>query len=272
TFDLGSDADDCYLYKYDASSYPVARAASPTHHNDTRLWVGQYLAEGGSYNIYRPYLRFDSSAIPDSNTVWTAKLRIYLLLDYSDQDSVIQVRKVTWGGGTPTWSATPSNDTLLGTYATSALPVVDNYIEIDLDPTEIVKDGYTEFYLTSSRDDDDPGTEPVGDENIGFESREHADDHPAQLIVTHAAGGGGPDDWTQTTSVVAYRIAAGLDRFYKVTKTGELSNLSTGLDPVEDEDFYADRIQMGSTVDLPTALAAFEKTVLVGKPEGLYGV
>jgi len=83
--------------------------------------------------------------------------------------------------------------------------------------------------------------------------------------------GGGPDTWTQTTTVAAYRLATGIDRLYKISKAGVLRNLSTGLDPMTETN-WADTIQCGFTDTLPTSLVAFEDSVLVGKPEGLYGV
>lgn len=82
---------------------------------------------------------------------------------------------------------------------------------------------------------------------------------------------GGPDTWTQTSDVEAYWLAAGINRLFKVTKTGELRNCATSLDPMTDAN-WADSVQVGETSTLPTGLVAYERTVFVGKPEGLFGV
>lgn len=82
---------------------------------------------------------------------------------------------------------------------------------------------------------------------------------------------GSPDSWVQTSDVVAYRLAAGVDRLYKVSKGGFLKNVSTGLDPMM-EDNYADNVQCGKASNLPTGLVAYARTVFVGKPEALYGI
>jgi len=82
---------------------------------------------------------------------------------------------------------------------------------------------------------------------------------------------GSPDTWAQTGDVLAYRLAAGVDRLYKVSKTGLLKNVSTGLDPMVEAN-YADSIQCGRSDIPPTGLIAYSGTVFVGKPEALYGV
>jgi len=83
--------------------------------------------------------------------------------------------------------------------------------------------------------------------------------------------GGGPDTWTQTADVVAYRLAAGINRLFKITQAGELRNLSTSLNPLVNAN-WADAVQVGATDTIPTSMLAYERTVFVGKPEGLFGV
>ena len=82
---------------------------------------------------------------------------------------------------------------------------------------------------------------------------------------------GSPDTWTQTCDVEAYLLAAGINRLFKITKTGELKNIVTSLDPMTDAN-WADQVQVGETSTLPTSLLAYERTVFIGKPEGLFGV
>ncbi len=99
-------------------------------------------------------------------------------------------------------------------------------------------------------------------------------DDATQSLWTLEAGdvvGGGPDSWGQTADVVAYRLGAGINRLFKVDKAGNLRNVSTGLDP-ETEANYADNVQCGDDETVPTGLVAYERTVFIGKPEGLFGV
>jgi hypothetical protein len=87
---------------------------------------------------------------------------------------------------------------------------------------------------------------------------------------------GSPDTWTQigASTDFAYRIAAGPDRLFKVNGDGVLENCGTGLDPATVTN-WADSVQMGQaglSDNLPTSLVAYEKSALVGRPEGVFGV
>lgn len=85
---------------------------------------------------------------------------------------------------------------------------------------------------------------------------------------------GSPDSWdTGVTGSVACRLAVGFDRLFKVDMYGVLKNLLSGGDPVEEAE-WADEVQCGNS-DMgnpPNSLVAYERTALVGKPEGLFGV
>ncbi|KKM96112.1 hypothetical protein LCGC14_1181320, partial [marine sediment metagenome] len=83
---------------------------------------------------------------------------------------------------------------------------------------------------------------------------------------------GFPDTWTQSLPTVKpYRLAAGIDRLFGIQANGLLRNIVSGSFPLLAVS-WADRIQCGETSTKPTGLLAFEKTVLAGKPEGLFGV
>ncbi len=83
----------------------------------------------------------------------------------------------------------------------------------------------------------------------------------------HAAGIG----FSQTADVLAYRLVAGINRLFKVDRTGELRNILTGADPMVEAN-YSDEVQCGEKDVPPTGLVAFERTALVGKVEGMFGV
>ena len=83
---------------------------------------------------------------------------------------------------------------------------------------------------------------------------------------------GGTDTWLQAAAgVKAYRLAAGIDRLFGIEDSGLLRNCLSGLGPRASAS-WSDEIQCGETSTKPTGLLAFEKTVLAGKPEGLFGV
>lgn len=82
---------------------------------------------------------------------------------------------------------------------------------------------------------------------------------------------GTPDTWSYSTAGGSH-LAAALDRLFKVDDEGLLRNASTGLDPML-EASYADKVQCGPAgAEGPTALAAYENSVLVGRHVGLFGV
>lgn len=83
---------------------------------------------------------------------------------------------------------------------------------------------------------------------------------------------GTPDTWAQAAAGVRpYRLAAGIDRMFGVEDSGLLRNCVSGNDPMVSAS-WADEVQCGELSTKPTGLLAFEKTALVGKPEGLFGV
>ncbi len=80
-------------------------------------------------------------------------------------------------------------------------------------------------------------------------------------------------NWTQQSSgsYYPYRTAAGINRLFAVSKSGELKNLSTGLNPLHG-DSYADSVQIGRTDNTPTGIVAYDSSVVIAKPEGLFVV
>ncbi|KKN36032.1 hypothetical protein LCGC14_0777710 [marine sediment metagenome] len=130
----------------------------------------------------------------------------------------------------------------------------------------------------------DPATDVVtesrdlGFEVIGVDGLKWEDD--TGLVSTNAVDQslwevtaiGTPDTWAQAEAgVKPYRLASGIDRLFGIEDSGLLRNCVSGLDPMLAAS-WSDEIQCGEVSTLPTGLLAFEKTVLVGKPEGLFGV
>ena len=192
TLNPPANTDDGYLYRSSAVDYATARADGGTAVEDTLLWVGQkYIHGTTTWTIYRAYLRFDTGTeLAATDVVTSATLRLYLTTNGANEPFTIQVRKKTWGAALTTadWSATPSDDTLLGTFPSSSLALGWN--EITLDPTQMEDAAYTDIYLVSDQDDDDPGTDPKkAEESSGeyaeFESESHGDAHDPELVLEY---------------------------------------------------------------------------------------
>jgi hypothetical protein len=191
TATITAAADDPYLRKFSAVSYAAARAGAATPYFDSQRYLGQSYAAPSTYGMWRPYFRFDTSGI--IAPIVTAKLRLYLTVDETDTDFTIQARQYDWSP-TPLaagdWRASPSGDTLMGSFDTTTLPAINNYFEIDLTPATIDSDGYTELYLHSDHnqdDDDDPAsTAPTGHEFLQYEPYQASEGHPPELVVTYA--------------------------------------------------------------------------------------
>ncbi|KKK90597.1 hypothetical protein LCGC14_2721420, partial [marine sediment metagenome] len=108
------------------------------------------------------------------------------------------------------------------------------------------------------------------EENKGLVTTKNPE--PQDRTLWEVSAIGTPDTWANAAlGVKPRRIVAGIDRMFGVQWDGLLRNCVSGLDPLLSAS-WSDEIQCGSKVQIPTGIAAFEKTVLVGKPDGLYGV
>lgn len=86
---------------------------------------------------------------------------------------------------------------------------------------------------------------------------------------------GSPDTWAQESGNTDI-IAAGTDRLFGVrhasdTAGGDLRNVVSGLDPLIHTN-WADVVQCGVVDTRANGLVAYGRTVIVGKPEGVFGV
>lgn len=126
----------------------------------------------------------------------------------------------------------------------------------------------TTFNITLSRDID-PAVGVMGirwEDDFALVTSDAATDSLWKLNTI-----GSPDSWTQTSDVDSYRLASSINRLFKVSKTGTLKNIATGLDPMVEAN-WGDNVQVGEKITLPTGMVAYERTVFVAKPEGVFGV
>jgi len=198
-----SDPTDLRITGYELSTYAYALAHSNYSNDGQNIRVGQNHSSGYWY-VYRSFLKFDTSAIPDGDTVTAATLGLRVLYDYTGgADFTLYVYKYNWLTVPDGYTTAHQQDVymLLAAGASDAADGVkeDNeasvagktagsWITVDLDPAFINKAGTTGYGLRSSRDV--AATAPAGLEYQEY----YAGDYPTvayrpYLDVTHGAGG-----------------------------------------------------------------------------------
>ena len=181
TFEIASAADDGCGYKV-GGGYP------PTGGYVVLDGTAQYAWKGTS-EVDCCYFRFDTSSIPDGDTITAATLRLYVTGLGANPDGRNLIGDWYDFGGEPSveadWAATVGTDAVPGT-ALSAFTLAE-WEEIALsDPDgNINKAGYTGIRLGIS------GGAGSGDNYAAFAAYEYDTAFSAELVVTHAAAGGG---------------------------------------------------------------------------------
>lgn len=199
------EAVDGYIYGANAA-YAAARSTSgqcdvaPGTNKATigQQWDGVTLYQ---YFVYRGYLSFDTSAIPDGAVITAATLYVKALSDKSDTDFDIQVYRYAWAEGlcdnreANFDGAYGGSATLEGTLRSTADGwVAETYYSMAVATGGINKTGDTKYTLVSSRDVS--GTSPAG--GAGQTQNEHVEaycageageDKDPYLVVTYVIAG-----------------------------------------------------------------------------------
>lgn len=182
--------DDGWIMAY-APTYEIAHDKATGQYLDdesTDVFVGQYNTSV-SYNIYRGYLLFNTATLPDTATVTSAVLSLYITDDESDTDF-----NVTIQNGQPTYPHIPlqTGDYYYSYYSgdggsrnTSSISGVGywniTFSEDGLDWLSLT--GNTKLCLRSSNDINDISS--TGDEYIIFYSAEMGGQQKARLYITY---------------------------------------------------------------------------------------
>ncbi|MBC7262080.1 MAG: hypothetical protein H5T63_08705, partial [Chloroflexi bacterium] len=94
TLTVYTETGDGYVLGY-SSVYSSARADSDACYvADSRGRVGQQYSSG--YSVWRSYLSFDTSGIPDDATITSATLYVCAMVDVSATDFDIKVYRYEW--------------------------------------------------------------------------------------------------------------------------------------------------------------------------------
>lgn len=205
TFSIAASGDDGELNKDGSdpnkgTAWTNARNATPSvDTNASQLYPGRvcsFFSPNWICDINRSYLRWDTSAIADGDTINSVTLRQYLLSDQSTDDFTLAV---LGNNGTTCWGATLAaadygcGATQWGSINTSSLPAVNNTFDITLSTSSVNKTGYTEAEQKNTDDNKSTGANsgaPANSERILVEAIDDSGSNEADLIVDHSGGGG----------------------------------------------------------------------------------
>jgi len=205
--DFSGSTADLYVYGSNAD-YSTARSTSYAY-NETSiaLMVGQ---KNNSFAVYRSFLKFDTSSIPDDNTVSQVNLKLTVYQDYSYTDFDVQIVKQDWSAQDPlsdTNRETAYDNCLSGDAddniwrTTSGISANSTYTSGNLDTSWINKNGSTYYSLRSSRDVS--ANEPTGIEYINLHSAESTTaSYRPVLVVVYTAS----QNYTLTCAAGSYSL------------------------------------------------------------------
>lgn len=152
--------NDGFINGWHKTSYAIARSTSDNFTTtDTRLYLGQAL--DGYYYIYRAFLKFDTSAIPDGDTVTQVNLKMVCGEDLSSINFDVQIVKQNWSDQDPLSNANREvayDNCLAGNLDdniwrnTNGIVINTQYASGNLNTAWINKTGPTYYSLRSSRD------------------------------------------------------------------------------------------------------------------------
>lgn len=189
----------------DDFTYATARTGGTLDATASAHTVGQILS--GNYFCYESFIQFDTSGIPDGDTVSAVTASLYGSNDFSTTDFTAKLAAAAnYNGGvvvTTDWEsgANLNAKTLLATWASSGyLADYNAFTETADFKTAINKVGDTLLILFSDRHAD--GTTPTGAEYVIFFDADAAGTTTdPKLDITHAAAGGGTHPGWFTSSL-----------------------------------------------------------------------
>lgn len=178
-----------------SNTYATARSTSNLIFASTGF-LGQWLS-GPTYNLFDVFLKFDTAAIPDTDTVSQVNLKLVAVADNSSVDFDVQIVKQDWSAQDPITDANREaayDNCLAGTQDggspwrnTAGMSINTQYASPNLDTAWVVKTGPTYYSLISSRMHDGSGTAPTGTEYITIALTDDATaSYRPVLTVVHA--------------------------------------------------------------------------------------
>lgn len=165
-------ADESFFIRGSSTDYATARGtAYEMGGYATHMRIGQFAVPDGSHDVYRSYLNFDTSNIPDNATITDVKMGMFIAWNKSDADFNVMIAKYDWSGSTDIDTLydgllAASTDAILWISTTdiNSESYYRSLLSNSLDTTWINKTGYTYYGLLSS--EDIANSEPEGYEFI----------------------------------------------------------------------------------------------------------
>lgn len=188
-----------------SSAYATARSTGNYSIDHDNIRVGQGL-DSGTFYVYKCYIVFNTSAIPDGDTITNVNLALKISQDNSYTDFTIRALKYNWktvadGSGTGgdrdnvfDLGAAGATDGQVAVLETPTITTVGASVGSvltfeGLDTNWVSKTGNTKYALRSQADIDNSA--PTGGEFVWFYSGDYAtESYRPALIVTHSSGGG----------------------------------------------------------------------------------
>lgn len=198
TVTIYADSDGGHIYGDDfTSSYATARStATGVGDTNTNATIGQKEQFGGiNFQVFRYFVRFDTSSIPAGATITGASLYICALVDESDTDFLIRCYRYAWSSplaGSPETNydgAYGGSATLEGTFRDTASGLsADTYYSMAVDTAGINTSGFTGYVLVSKEDVDNSA--PSGNELVGvYTANETGTSKDPYLSITYTLPG-----------------------------------------------------------------------------------
>lgn len=196
TREFKSSSSDGYIYAIDPDYNDLHDLASSEYVIDYSniMQVGQSLAGGTGYYMFRAFVFFDTSALPDGATIDSAYLSLFVATDWTDTnfDVTLQNDPEAVFPHDSMVAVDYYYDNYVGTTTTNggerntSEMTVDSYFNITLS-TEgkayIVDDSTTKFAVVSGEDIDESA--PIGKEYFNFYQQEAGSGYEPLLTITY---------------------------------------------------------------------------------------
>ena len=186
-----------------SATYATARTTSTALYSNDRYYVGQVL-NTEVYYVYRYFLKFDTSVIPDGDTITQVNMKLVTLEDSSNNDFDIVIKKADWSPYDPADADNRESiyDLILSAGAddniwrnTNGISINTQYTSGNLSVAWVNKSGSSYYGLLSSRDiSATPPTAGSGASEVErIASQSHATvAYRPILTIVHTPGGGEP--------------------------------------------------------------------------------
>ncbi len=188
--DFTGQTDHAFIFGV-STSYATASSTSTSFSSGptaATIRIGQDKVST-NYYVYRGYLSFDTSDIPDDATISDVKLYMWVSGDNSATDFTVEIYKFDWSSPVASGNQEANFDASGAAFDqhwqnTSDISVTEWYANsTSLDANWVSKTGVTRYMLKSSRDVD--GDTPSGSERISVASPEYTDYKP-YLAITYS--------------------------------------------------------------------------------------